>query len=379
MASSGEPLGKVLGRLEQGKVPPIVVTRFDSETGEDLFGRDRMVRALERATLGSVPDVFGRTIFDGPSVTLVDVIDAAREVSLLAPKRLVLVRGSRLAPGGESGANDADETAPDGSAAPTGSGRAERGGDDAQLSVLARYLADAARGACVAFIGSPWDARRKIHKAVLEAATVVDTSRPDLREIPAWIEDRVRERGARIDPDARGGMCELVGNDTLRLSAEIDKLLIHAGEARVITSEDVRTLVGGAESASAWGLVDAIADGDAAQAIGALRRLLGAGEPAPMLVGAIASRLRQMIVMSDEAVARRPNEAARRIVFPGRSIYFAETLGRKASRFSPRALMDALAALYDVDRACKSTSVDAGALLETWLIATLKTGHFVRS
>ena len=92
------PLATVLGGIEKGTLPPILVTRFDPAAGEDLVGRDRLVLELRRAVLGDGPAVFGETVFDGPSVELVEVLDAAREISLLAPRRLVLVRGSRLSP-----------------------------------------------------------------------------------------------------------------------------------------------------------------------------------------------------------------------------------------------------------------------------------------
>jgi len=86
-----------------------------------------------------------------------------------------------------------------------------------------------------------------------------------------------------------------------------------------------------------------------------------------------------MIVLRDEKTARRSNEAARTLVFPGKSIYFADALARKAARFSPEALTDALAGLYDIDRRTKSSSLDSGALLEEWLVALLQTTGIVRS
>ena len=141
----------------------------------------------------------------------------------------------------------------------------------------------------------------------------------------------------------------------------------------------MKAKVGASEAASAWDLVDAMADGDAGRAVKTLRRLLDEGEPAPVIVGAIASRLRQMIVLRDESATGRPNEAARRIVFPGRSLYFADALARKAARFQPEGLLSALASLYEVDRRTKSSSIESGAWIEQWLFLALKTADFVRS
>ena len=367
----------MLVRLRRGTVPPILVTRFDPEAGEDLLGRDELIGGLGRSVLGEDPSVFGRTVFDAAAVSLDEVIDAAREVSLLAPRRLVLIRGSRLAGGSEIGGED--DAVPGTSEPETLSTRSERGGEAAQLAMLERYLDGAASGACIAFVGCPWDARRKIHKAVLAASTVADVSRPDPRQVPGWIESRVRAAKGRIDPEAAGLLAELRGNDTMRLGAEIEKLVLYTGGSRAIGADDVLALVATGEAPTAWALVDAVADADARRALSALNRLLEEGEAAPAIVGALASRLRQMIVLRDEKTTRRANEAARALVFPGRSIYFADALARKAARFSPEALTSALSGLYDIDRRTKSSSLDAGALLEEWLVALLQTTGSVRS
>ena len=139
------------------------------------------------------------------------------------------------------------------------------------------------------------------------------------------------------------------------------------------------TLVGASEATSAWALGEALADADAARAVRSLRRLLAEGQAAPMIVGAIASRLRQLVVLRDEQSAGRTNDAARKTVFPGRSIYFADALARKSRRFSRTALTDALASLYEVDRKTKSSSIDPGAYIEEWLLTTLRSADSVRS
>lgn len=378
MVGGAEPLRKVLALVRKGEIPPILVTRFEAEAGEDLDGRDLLVQTLRRAVLGPEPDIFGETVIDAPTVSLTEVLDSARQVSLMSPKRLVLVRGSRVAAGsGDEGeAGEIVETVRSDAGGNTGSAR---GGDAAEMAVLDRYLSGAASSACILFVGSPWDARRRVHKALLGAATVVDVGRPAVREIPFWIEERVREAGGRIEPEAATALAELRGNDTMRLRWEIEKLLIHAGEERRIGPDDIEALIGAGEAGSAWALVDAMVDGDAQKAILTLRRLIDDGEPVPAIVGAIASRLRQMVILRDEKTTGRPNEGARQIAFPGRSIYFADALGRKVGRLPPHSLVGALSALYDVDKRSKSTTLEGGALIEEWLVSSLKTWGFVPS
>lgn len=363
MAKSPEIAERLIARAAKGDVPAILVTRFEADAGEDLFARDALVKAIEAAVLGPEADPFGRTVLDAPNLALIEVLDAAREVSLMAPRRLVLVRGSRIAASG-SGSEDGDgENA--------GAAGAPKDADGAQIAALGRYLERAAASACILFVGSPWDARRRVHKALLEAATVVDLSRPDQRTIPAFIRARAAEAGVRFEGGAVEALAELRGNDTLRIAAEVAKLRDFAGPTGTVTRQDVLALSSSAEAPSAWTMVDAMADGDADGALRALRQLIDDGEAAPVIVGAIASRLRQMIVVRDEQAAGRSNDAARRIVFPGRSIVFADALARKTARFTPAALVTALADLYDVDKLCKSSALPAGAHLERWMASVL--------
>lgn len=384
--TSYEPLSRVLSGLARGSAPAILVTRFDPDAGEDLLSRDQLLQAVRRAVLGEASAVFAETDFDAPSVDLVEILDAAREVSLLTPRRLVLVRGGKLAGNTTEGGDEngeGSETAghsvgrSGGPAEPRGGVHADK--DAARLAVLERYLASASGSACIVFLGCPWDGRRRIHKAVLSSATVVDLSRPDARDVQGRIEDLVRRAGASIDADAAALLAELRGNDTLRLANEIEKLVLHSEATGAISREEVLTLVGASEATSAWVLGEALADGDASQAVQALRRLLAEGQAPPMIVGAIASRLRQLIVLRDERSVGRANEAARKTVFPGRSIYFADALARKSERFPGAGLTESLASLYDVDRRLKSSAVDPGALIEEWLLATLRLTNSVRS
>src|SRR5262249_19125206 len=159
----------------------------------------------------------------------------------------------------------------------------------------------------------------------------------------------------RIDGAPASLLAELRGNDTMRVEGEIEKLLLHAG-GKPVSTEDVLSLVGGGQAASAWALVDALAPGNAERAVRPPRSLVAMGEPVPAIVGAIAARLRQLVILRDEKLTGRANDAARKAVFPGRSIFFADSVAREAARFTPEALLAALASLYEVDRRSKSSS-----------------------
>ena len=366
-------------KIGRGAVPSILVTRFDADAGEDLLGRDELISGLSRAVLGNDASVFGRTTFDVPSVSLDEVLDAAREVSLLSPAAARARAGSKLAAGSEVGGDErAAGGSPDedASAPPERSEREERRPSSRCSNATSRARPRGVHRLRGMSLGRPPQDPQDPSRGRDRCGRQPSRSPAG----PGWIESRVRSEKGRIEPDAASLLAELRGNDTMRLAAEIEKLLLYAGGSQC--DHRGRCPVPSSRREDAHGLGPGRCRGRRRCAARALRDESPArgGEAAPAIVGALASRLRQMIVLCDEKAARQPDGTRRgRSSSPdGRSISRTPWRARPR-RFSPRALTDALSALYDVDRRTKSSSLDAGALLEEWLVALLQTTRSVRS
>jgi DNA polymerase-3 subunit delta len=92
----------------------------------------------------------------------------------------------------------------------------------------------------------------------------------------------------------------------------VEKLTLLAGDKRVVDVKLVREYVGGWRTRAVWDLVDAAADGDAAEALAQLGRLVSSGEKPQGLLPQIAASLRKFdtatrLIESAEA-DRRPLE-----------------------------------------------------------------------
>jgi DNA polymerase-3 subunit delta len=100
------------------------------------------------------------------------------------------------------------------------------------------------------------------------------------------------ERGFRLDAAAARALVERMGDSTLRLANELDRLALWAGPDGEVTSEDLASMVADTSEEAAWSLSDALVSRDRAAALRATERLSAQGEAVTPLVYQVARRLR---------------------------------------------------------------------------------------
>lgn len=116
----------------------------------------------------------------------------------------------------------------------------------------------------------------------------------DEKRVVKWLVERAKkEHGAKLESSAAEEMVDLVGPELGLLDTELAKLVLFVETGHAINSDLVRDIVGGWRTKSVWQLMDAAAEGRAAEAIVALDRLLEMGEAPQALFGQIAWSLRR--------------------------------------------------------------------------------------
>jgi DNA polymerase III subunit delta len=206
------------------------------------------------------------------SVSPATVVEAARTLPMLSPRRVIVVLHAEglLAPkrgrASEGAVEDDDVT-----------------GDP--VAPMLEYLAAPVPSTTLAFVfsapeaGQPPDSiplakNLKITKALAKSATVVVCSGLDGGKDPArWVQEQVRAAKLEIDGQAVRRLLELSGDDVGRLRADVEKLLLFAAGQSRVTIDHVSAVVGApVYHGDDWALVRAIERGDA----GAALRELGA-------------------------------------------------------------------------------------------------------
>ncbi len=266
--------------------------------GDDSFLKSEVLTALRRQVLGGSEGEFGLTTFAGREVLLRDVRDALSSMSLFGDgQRLVIIE-------------EADPFVTE--------YRAE----------LEDFVAAPARGVLVLDVKT-WPGNTRLAKAVAASGMSIDCKSPSERQIKSWLTQRAKNvYQARLDAAAADALVELVPPELGILVQEVAKLALMVGESRVIDVSLVRENVGGWRTRATWDMVDAAADGRAADALAQLDRLIASGEKPHGLLPQMASSFRRFATAVELIEAA---EADRRRITPRDALAQAGVLPFKLS------------------------------------------------
>ena len=133
------------------------------------------------------------------------------------------------------------------------------------------------------------------------------------RELPGWVGARAaRVHGISADPRAASTLIETIGEDPAALDQALAQLAAaRPGEA--LTSEAVREQFRGFGDRRVWELTDAAFSRNGPAALRALAGLLDARDEPLMILGGIASRLRDLLRVRSFPPRMPPAEVAREV------------------------------------------------------------------
>jgi DNA polymerase III subunit delta len=124
---------------------------------------------------------------------------------------------------------------------------------------------------------------------------VLSYAAPKARQLPSWVTQEAERRDFHLDADAARLLVERMGDETVRLSNELDRLALWAGPGGAVSIEDLEAMVADTSEEAVWSLSDAIIDRDPSAALATAERLASQGEPVTPLVYQAAKRLRESL------------------------------------------------------------------------------------
>ncbi len=298
---------------------------------------------------------------DGQKVTPTEVSNACLAFPFLADKRIVLVRGllARFRPRQRVRATSSKPLA-----APPGRGRLPAKALEQEFAGLIGELPP--HTDLVLLEAAPWPEQGAIMQALREAkAEILPPLKRD--DLPRWIEHRALALGGKMAPGVAAQMADMVGDDLVSLDQDLDKLVTYAG-GQPISWRDVQQLVGAARGANVFALVDRMAEGNAATALGELHRLLASGVALAQILAMVSRQFRLLLLwreLREEGVPEA--EASRRL---GVAPFVSQKLARQVGRYDLGRLEEIYRHLVDIDLAWKTGRSDPLPALEV-LIAGL--------
>jgi DNA polymerase-3 subunit delta len=280
--------------------------------GDEPLLRDDALALLRASALGSGDADFNLDRFDA-GCTAGALVDALRTLPVFAERRLVVL------------------VEPEG----------KRASARALLDAVADWVAedDAEDASLLVVTASKADKRARWVKAFGDAVVVCEAPKR-ARELAVFVQEEAKRQEVELERGVAEALAERVGPQLLLLRNEIAKLALLAGPGQPVS----RAHVGAGTALSAeepiWDLTDAIGEGRSAEALRVLGRLLAAGAPPPVLLGALVSHFRRLARSAAGAEVPGPP-------------FVRKKLASQARRFGAGRLRSALGAIHETDLALK--------------------------
>jgi DNA polymerase-3 subunit delta len=186
------------------------------------------------------------------------------------------------------------------------------------------------------------------------------------KELAGWIMERGAMRGVKLNGPAAAALVATVGESTAALDQAVEQLA-GAFAGKPVGPSEVRAQFVGLGEQRVWDLCDNALAGRLPQALVSLRGLLEAREDPLMILGGIASRVRDLVRVRDLPERIPPAEAAR--LSGVRFEWQIRRYREQASRFTREELTRLMERIADADRSLKG-GVPGDVLLPS-LVATM--------
>jgi len=339
---------QLIARAEKGGTPPVVLL-----LGSEAYERRRIREAL---TAALPPDAV--TPHDLSEVSLAEVTDDARALSLFASERLLWITNAEAALPKGRAAEDSESESSSGDAAP-----------------LNHYVKDPTPGVVMVFEASRYDFEgddkkkldrvRAFYSAIRE---VVELRAYSSAEARREAEALARRAGFRLEPAALDLLVEALAANIARIAVEIEKLALFA-HGRAINEQDIASLVPDAHAGNIFELVNALGRRDRGRALEILDALTREGEYLPLALSFLATQFR-LALAAREAGLKSSGQIQSHFTRLGVPMWGsrADQVSQTMTKFTKSGLERGLKLIYLADKALRDARPDDRVVVEEFIL-----------
>ncbi len=346
---------QLLSRIAKANVPPALLL-----LGPEAYQR----RQIREALLATVPEE-AVARHDFSQLTLAEVLDDARSLSLFAAERVIWVTNAEAAlPRGKALDDDPE---------------AESSGAAGDAAPLAAYMKDPTPGVTLVFEAIRFDfegedkrKQDRVRKFYAAISDVVELQKYSSHEARQEAERMVRKSGFRIDSAALDLLVESLGADIARIAVEIEKLSLFAQD-RVVGVDDIAALVPDARATTIFALVNALGRRDRARSLEILDTLTREGEYLPLALAFLSTQFR-MALVAREAGLKSSQQVQGHFSRLGVPMWGsrAEQVYQTVSKFSKPQLEHAMKLIFEADRGLRDARPDDRIVMEQFILQLVK-------
>ncbi len=186
---------------------------------------------------------------------------------------------------------------------------------------------------------------------------------PEGIALETWVKERIQKLNASIKPDATRELCTRAGDDIVRLTNEIDKLVAYANDAP-IDRASVELLVRPSATSDTFAFMDALASNRKGEAVEALMQERDAGSNAYYLLTMLTRQIRLLLsvcsLFDEQPGASKADVAEALGVHP----FVAQKLLAHAKKYSTAELKRLHEDAFHFDRETKRGGMEPDAAVE---------------
>lgn len=343
------------------KQPPAAAYLF---LGPEGYQRRVCKEALLNRVLPGEARLEGLTQVDLQELSVSEVLDDARSLSLFAQDRVIWVTGSENAlPRRLSSSSDDEETPEKGSAA-----------------ALTAYLKAPTPGMVVVFECSRYefsgDDRAKLERVekFFSAVPATVEFRPFTPEASRVLaQELARQHELQIGGAELAALLDAVAGDANRLASEMEKLSLFLGPGSRVTIDDLRALTPNASQSTIFALVNALGRRDRAGALRSLDILIREGEYLPLALTFLGTQFRLALAAKESNISSAQQAQG---FFANLGVRMwrdrLEQVMGTASVFTTAQLSRALGLIYETDRKFRDNYKEDRTVMETLVLALTK-------
>ena len=201
-----------------------------------------------------------------------------------------------------------------------------------------------------------------------QKAKLVLCHTPFERDLPVWVESRVKKRGCLMDRNATLFVIACVGADLAQLDAASEQLSLFVHPKKIVALEEVQLLFQKKSHQDVYQLAEFLVDQRPVQALIVLDAVFCHGMRAPEIVAALAGQLeRWKKGICQLQAGRAPAEIARDLRVP---LFFQDSFFSRVKKLSLQRIQKLTEAILVCDESVKSGQLQERLALEKLIWTT---------
>lgn len=205
--------------------------------GEESYYIDEVTDYIEDKLLNDAEKGFNQTVLYGKDTDMATVLGAAKRYPMMSDFQVVIVKE----------AQDLKW--------------AKEEGNSKEAEFVLNYFEKPLPSTILvlAYKYANFDKRKKIYKAISKSGLIFQSDPVRDYKLVPWIEDFVKDKGYKIDPQASALMAEYLGTDLSKIANEIEKLMLNISKEVTINTDLVQKNIGISKEYNVFELQKALA------------------------------------------------------------------------------------------------------------------------